>query len=45
MTVKNFAFRQNWVSRKVAAMKKKLFPFLTEPGPTFWPQKAQIRNP
>ena len=26
-------------------MKKKLFlPFLTQHGPTFWPQKAQIRN-
>ena len=45
MAVKNFVFRQNWVGRKVAGKKKNLFlPFLTQPGPTFWPQKAQRRN-
>ena len=44
MAVKNFIFRQNWVGRKVAGIKKTFFPFLTQPGPTFWPQKAQIRN-
>ena len=45
MVVKNFVFRQDWVGRKVAGMKKNLFlPFLTQPGPTFWPQKAQINN-
>ena len=38
MVVKNFVFRQNWVGRKVTGMKKKFFlPFLTQPGPTFWP--------
>ena len=36
MAVKNFVFRQNWVGRKVAGMKKNLFwPFLTQPVPTF----------
>ena len=25
MVVKNFVFRQDWVGRKVAAMKKKIF--------------------
>ena len=25
-------------------MKTTFLPFLTQPGPTFWPQKAQIRN-
>ena len=45
MAVKNFVFSKNWVGRKVAGMKKKPFsPFLTQPGPTFWPQKGQIRN-
>ena len=46
MAVKNVVFtRPNWVGRKVVGMKKKLFlPFLTKPGPTFWPHKAQIRN-
>ena len=43
MALKNFLFRQNWVGRKVAGMKT-FFPFLTQPGPTLWPQKAQIRN-
>ena len=42
MAVKNFVFRQNWVDSKVAGMKKNLL--LTQPGPTCWPQKAQIRN-
>ena len=44
MAVKNFVFRQNWVGRKVAGMKKTFLPFLTQSGPKFWPQKAQIRN-
>ena len=44
MVVKNFVFRQDWVGRKVAGMKKPFLPFLTQPGPTFWPQKTQIRN-
>ena len=45
MAVENFVLRQNWVSRKVAGMKKNFFlPFLTLPGLTFWPQGAQIRN-
>ena len=46
MAVKNVVFaRQNWVGRKVVGMKKNFFlPFLTQPGPTFWPHKAQIRN-
>ena len=25
-------------------VRKNLLPFLTQPGPTFWPQKTQIRN-
>ena len=44
MAVSNIAFRKNWGSSKVAGMKKPFLPFLTQPGPTFWPQKAQIRN-
>ena len=45
MIVKNFVFRQDWFGRKVAGLKKKTFlPFLTQPGPIFWPKKAQIRN-
>ena len=45
MAVKNFVFRQNWVGRKVAGMKKTFFAiFDPRCGPTFWPQKAQIRN-
>ena len=43
MAIKNFVFKENWVGSKVAAMKTFL-PFLTQPGPTFWPQKAQINN-
>ena len=45
MAVKNFFFRQNWVSRKnVAGMEKPFLPFLAQPEPTFWHQKTQIRN-
>ena len=44
MAVKNFIFRENWVGIKVVGMKQPFLPFLTQPGPTFWPQKAQIRN-
>ena len=44
MAVKNFVFRQKWVGRKVAGMKKTFFAFLTQPGPTFWTQKTQIKN-
>ena len=45
MAVKNFVFRKNWVDRKIAGMKKKpISPFLTQHGPAYWPQMAQIRN-
>ena len=45
MAVKDFAFRKNWVGSKVTSMKKQPFlPFLTQTGPTFWPQKVQINN-
>ena len=38
MIVKNVVFRLDWVGRKVADMKKKLFlPLLTQPGRIFWP--------
>ena len=44
MAVMNFVFRQNWIDRKVAGMKKLFLLFLTQPEPTFWSQKTQIRN-
>ena len=44
MLVKNFVFRQNWVGRRWLVWKKSFLPFLTQPVPRFWPQKAQIRN-
>ena len=45
MANKSFVFRENWVGSKLAGMKTTFFlPFLTQPGPKFWPQKAQIRN-
>ena len=44
MAVKNFVFRENWVGSKVAGMETIFLPFLTQPGPTFWPRKAQINN-
>ena len=45
MAVKNFIFKGNSVGSKVAGMKTTFFlSFLTQPGTTFWPQKAQIRN-
>ena len=44
MAVKNFVFRENWIGSKVAGMKQPFLPFLTQPGPTFWPKKAWIRN-
>ena len=44
MAVKNFLYRENWVGIRVAAMQTNVFDILTQPGPTFWPQKAQIRN-
>ena len=43
MTVKNFVFRENWVGSKVAGVKTTFLPFLTQPGPTFWPHNGQIR--
>ena len=42
--VMNFVYKESWVGSKVAGMKTTFLPFLTQPGPTFWPQKAQIRN-
>ena len=45
MAVKNFVFRQNWVGRKVAGIKKTFFGhFWPNLDPHFGPQKAQIRN-
>ena len=35
MAVKNFVFRENWVGSRVAGKKKKILPFLTQPGPIF----------
>ena len=40
MALKNFSFRENWVGSEVAGMKIAFLPFLTQPGPTFWPQKG-----
>ena len=44
MAVKYFVLIENWVGSKVAGMKRTFLPFLTQPGATFWLQKAQIRN-
>ena len=45
MAVKNFVFRQNWVGRKEAGMKKKTFVAIFDPTWTqILAQKAQIRN-
>ena len=45
MAFKNFIFRENWVGKEVAGIKIAFFlPFLNQPGPTFWPQKATIWN-
>ena len=41
MAIKNFVFRENWVSSKVAGMKTT---FLTKSGPTFWTEKAQLMD-
>ena len=41
MALKNFSFRKNWVGSEVAGMKITVLPFLTQHGPTFWPQKGQ----
>ena len=41
MAVKNFVFRENFVGTEVAGMKLVFFPFLTQLGPIFWPQKAK----
>ena len=41
MAIKNFVFRENWVGSKVAGMKTT---FLTQPGPTFWTEKAQLMD-
>ena len=42
MVVENFFFRENWVGSEVAGMKIAFFAFLTQPGPTLWPQKSPI---
>ena len=45
MVVKNFVFRQDWVGRKVAGMKKNLFlPILTLPGPIFLALKSPNKD-
>ena len=44
MAVKNYFFRQNWVGRKVAGMKKSFFAIFERIWTQFWAQKAQIRN-
>ena len=41
MAVKNFVFRENWVGSKVAGMETIFLPFLTQPGPTFGPEKPK----
>ena len=44
MAVKSFIFRQNWVARKVAGMKKNFFAIFDPTWTHFRPQKSQIRN-
>ena len=44
MALKNFVFRENWVASEVASMETAFLPYLTQLGPIFWPQKAQILN-
>ena len=44
MVIKNFVFWENLVVSEVAGMKIAFLPFLTQPGPTSWPKKAQIWN-
>ena len=44
MAVKNFVFRQNWVGRKMAGMKKTFFAIFKPTWTHILPQKAQIRN-
>ena len=49
MALKNFVCRVNWMLSEVVGMKISFFfffflPFWTQPGPTFWPQNAQIWN-
>ena len=45
MVVQKFVFRENWVgSKMVTSMKTTFLPFLTQFGPTLWPQKTQIKN-
>ena len=42
MAVQNFVSRGNWVGSKVVAcMKTTFLPFLTQPGPTFWPKRPK----
>ena len=41
MALKNFSFRENWVGSEVVGMKIAFLPFLTQQGPTFWPQTGQ----
>ena len=43
MAVKKFAFRQNWVSRKVVGTKKTFFAIFDPTWIDILPQKAQIR--
>ena len=42
MAVKNFVFMKKWIGSEVVGMKIDFFLFLTQLGPTFWPQQAQI---
>ena len=44
MAVKNFVFRENWVGCVVAGMNIAFLSFLTQPGPTVHPKKAQVWN-
>ena len=44
MAVKNFVFRQNWVGRKVAGMKKTFFANFEPTWTHILAIKAQIRN-
>ena len=37
MAVKNFVFRQDWVGRKVAGMKKTFFAIFDPNCAKFWP--------
>ena len=45
MVVQKFVFRKNWVGSKVVAGINTIsFAIFDQFGPTFWPQKTQMKN-